>query len=139
MVKKFLSFAFLWFVATSGFAKENGEDALIKQGEALFQSKGCVACHTLTDQRLVGPGLRGVFDRLEKAGKDETWLATYLKNPPAMVEKDPYLQKLHQIYQVVMPNLGLKENEIQALIAYLKVATQPPKASPSETQATQKE
>lgn len=32
------------------------------QGEALFLSKGCNACHLTTDQKLVGPGLKGVMD-----------------------------------------------------------------------------
>jgi mono/diheme cytochrome c family protein len=32
------------------------------QGEQIFKTGDCVACHTTTDQKLVGPGLKGVMD-----------------------------------------------------------------------------
>ncbi len=131
MTMKNLMFLSILLITLTGLTTAAPTDStLVKQGQTLFNTKGCVACHTLTDRRLVGPGLQGLFDRLEAAEKDEEWLATYLKNPPVMVAKDPYLKKLHRIYQVIMPNLGLKEKEIQALIAYLKVVTQVKPASP---------
>jgi cytochrome c len=32
------------------------------RGEALFKEKGCVGCHALTDEKLIGPGLKGLMD-----------------------------------------------------------------------------
>lgn len=32
------------------------------KGEQIFKTGDCVACHTTTDQKLVGPGLKGVMD-----------------------------------------------------------------------------
>ena len=32
------------------------------KGEQIFKTSDCVGCHTTTDQKLVGPGLKGVMD-----------------------------------------------------------------------------
>ncbi|MCU0490393.1 MAG: cytochrome c [Chloroflexaceae bacterium] len=31
------------------------------RGKEVFETNGCTACHTTTDEKLVGPGLRGVL------------------------------------------------------------------------------
>lgn len=41
---------------TEPVAQPSGDPA---RGAELFQTTGCVSCHTTTDQQLVGPGLRG--------------------------------------------------------------------------------
>lgn len=33
----------------------------VSQGELVFQSRGCVGCHSMADNKLVGPGLGGLF------------------------------------------------------------------------------
>lgn len=33
----------------------------VSQGELVFQNKGCKGCHNMNDQKLVGPGLGGLF------------------------------------------------------------------------------
>jgi cytochrome c551/c552 len=45
--------------STGGSAAPAGDPA---KGELVFKSSDCVACHTTTDQKLVGPGLKGVMD-----------------------------------------------------------------------------
>jgi cytochrome c len=32
------------------------------KGEQIFKSGDCVACHATTDQKIVGPGLKGIMD-----------------------------------------------------------------------------
>lgn len=32
------------------------------KGEQVFKTNDCVGCHTTTDEKLVGPGLKGVMD-----------------------------------------------------------------------------
>ncbi|MBE9503584.1 MAG: c-type cytochrome [Proteobacteria bacterium] len=78
-------------------------------GEAVFKKK-CKACHTITEKKKMGPGLKGVFGReSDKAGKlDEAGLTTWLKNPKAVNAK------------AKMPNLKLKDDQIAAVIGYLK-------------------
>ena len=45
--------------AAAPTAEPSGNPA---KGEQVFNSSDCKACHTLTDQKLVGPGLKGVMD-----------------------------------------------------------------------------
>lgn len=40
-------------------AQASGDPA---KGQQVFNSSDCKACHTTTDQKLVGPGLKGVMD-----------------------------------------------------------------------------
>lgn len=72
-------------------------------GEALFQAR-CVACH--------GQGGRGssVAPDISKVGssREATWLSRWLKNPEAVKPG------------AKMPPLGLSDQEIQALVAYLQ-------------------
>lgn len=85
------------------------------KGEELFRSR-CAACHDLGDEDGLGPGLRGVTDRRDKA-----WLARWLKTPDRMLaENDPIASDLFQRYQKLpMPNLRLSDAEADALIDYL--------------------
>jgi cytochrome c len=45
---------------SSGPAAQPSGDAV--KGEQIFKTSDCVGCHTTTDQKLVGPGLKGVMD-----------------------------------------------------------------------------
>lgn len=84
-------------------------------GEALFTAKGCNACHTIGGGDLVGPDLASVTER-----RTEEWLTNWLIAPDQMLTSDPDAQAmLAQYNNVPMPNLGLKPDEVAALIAYL--------------------
>lgn len=54
-----LLFSLLLIVACGGSTAVAGDAA---KGEQIFKTGDCVACHTTTDQKLVGPGLKGVMD-----------------------------------------------------------------------------
>jgi cytochrome c oxidase subunit 2 len=89
--------------------------ALVAQGQQLFLTKGCVGCHmtvAVDAHTMTGPNLAGIGDRTHIASgwlpnTDEN-LARWLHNPQAVKSG------------VLMPNLGLKDDEITALIAYLR-------------------
>ena len=84
-------------------------------GGALFTSKGCIACHTIGGGDLVGPDLSGVTKV-----RTEEWLTKWLTAPDQMLTSDPDAQALLAQYNnVPMPNLGLKPDEVAALIVYL--------------------
>jgi cytochrome c551/c552 len=84
-------------------------------GEALFTSKGCIACHTIGGGDLVGPDLSGVTKV-----RTEEWLTKWLTAPDQMLTSDPDAQALLAQYNnVPMPNLGLTSDEVAALIVYL--------------------
>ena len=71
----------------------------VDRGHRLFVAKGCVTCHV--DVK-AGPTLDG-------RQFDATYLAGFLEKPRRITPSAP----------MVMPNLGLKQREIAALVAYL--------------------
>ncbi len=87
-----------------------------KQGEALFISKGCKACHNLTEVKLVGPGLKGVTAR-----RSLPWMARMILHPEVMVKEDPEAKKLFAALMTPMANQNVApETELPALLAMLK-------------------
>ncbi len=87
-----------------------------KAGEALFISKGCKACHNLTDVKLVGPGLKGVTSR-----RSLPWMARMILHPEVMVKEDPEAKKLFAALMTPMANQNVQPDaELPALLAFLK-------------------
>ena len=68
----------------------------------------------------MGPDLFGVTTRRETA-----WLARWLKEPDEMIEEgDPIAMQLLSRYQELrMPNLGLNDVDVRALIEFLETQT----------------
>jgi len=87
-----------------------------ESGEEIFQSY-CAACHTIGKGKLVGPDLAGVTTR-----REESWLLRQIKEPDALIaENDPIvMQLLQEADNVEMPPLELSDEEVVAVIAYLK-------------------
>lgn len=83
--------------------KPSPEAAAIENGKAVFESV-CAGCHRF-DTKVVGPALNEVVPNY--AGNVE-WLKNFIRNP---VKKNPAYPS--------MPNLGLKEEDIDAVARYL--------------------
>lgn len=84
-------------------------------GAALFQEK-CTACHTIGGGKRVGPDLAGVAQR-----RSNDWLVRWIMHPDQMLAKKDQIAigLLGESAQIPMPNLGVKESEARALIAYI--------------------
>lgn len=92
---------------------------LAKRGRSLFTNKGCTACHTIGKGKSAGPDLAGVTERRSLA-----WLERFLANPTELLETDSTAQALLAEYNNVrMPNVRLKEPEIEALLHYIAQQT----------------
>jgi cytochrome c oxidase subunit 2 len=88
------------------------------EGMKLSVSKGCVACHTTTGLRLVGPSWKDLWARDETTDKgsvkvDENYLRESILQPQAKVVTG---------YQPVMPTFAgqISDQEIDEIIAYIK-------------------
>ena len=84
-------------------------DAEIAYGKALFSAKGCVSCHHHAAVAGSGTFSEGNPD-LTTFRWSADYLRTWLQNPGAVKPATS------------MPNLGLKHDEIEALIAFLSAS-----------------
>ena len=85
-------------------------------GQALF-AKACATCHTIGGGDLVGPDIKDVVKR-----RDRAWLTRFLIAPEKMrAEKDPLVLEISKKYPgVMMPNLGLMEGDVSDLLQYIE-------------------
>jgi cytochrome c oxidase subunit 2 len=86
------------------------------KGEKLFLTKGCRGCHSLqavkAPKGMVGPNLANVGSRSHIAAG---WLANTDENMERWIREPQAVKK-----GVLMPNLGVTEEESRALRAYLR-------------------
>lgn len=99
-----------------------------EEGQAIFQEK-CMACHTIGQGDRVGPDLKGVTAR-----RDRGWLTRWLLAPDQMLAQgDPIATELLKKYKdVPMPNQGLTEGQVAAVIAYLESGAEASAAQPGQ-------
>ena len=75
----------------------------------------CSSCHKLSDERLVGPGWKGVTSRHQPA-----WIMNFITNTDAMIDKDPKVQAQLEICLVRMPNQSLSDDDARALLEFMR-------------------
>ncbi|MCX6292528.1 MAG: c-type cytochrome [Bacteroidetes bacterium] len=104
---------FLFLILILSLGSISGASA--QDGEALFKTN-CAACHAVKD-RVVGPALQGIENR-----RSEEWLLKWVKNSQDVVKSgDEYAVKLFNDFnKVMMPSQNLKDDEIKAILAYVK-------------------
>jgi cytochrome c2 len=73
----------------------------------------CQSCHKLTDEKLVGPGWKGVTAR-----HSPEWIMNFITNTDAMLDKDPKAQAQLEICLVRMPNQNLSDEDARALYEF---------------------
>jgi len=92
-----------------------------QDGAGLFK-KNCAVCHTTTDQKLTGPGLKGVFDRVPKPA--EAWLTAWiLDNQKVIKSGDPYANKIYAEFNKATMTVfegNLTEKDVAAILKYVK-------------------
>lgn len=88
--------------------------AMATEGENIASVK-CTSCHKLTDEKLVGPGWKGVTSR----HKPE-WIMNFITNPDPMIDKDPKVQAMMEICLVRMPNQSLSDKDARSILEYMR-------------------
>ncbi len=91
----------------------------VTQGKEIFEQK-CASCHTIGGGDLAGPDLKGVTQI-----RDREWLIRWIADPDAMIKAgDPIAIQIFEEYnRVPMPNMGLSEEEIVAVLAFIESAS----------------
>jgi hypothetical protein len=87
---------------------------MVADGKAAYELK-CQSCHKLTDEKLVGPGWKGVTTRRQPA-----WILNMITNVDMMLEKDPEAQKLLELCLVRMPNQNIGKDEARSVLEYMR-------------------
>jgi len=88
--------------------------AMAAEGKKVAEVK-CTSCHKPTEEKLVGPGWKGVTTR-----QTPHWIMNFISNPDPMISVDPELQKQLEICLVRMPNQGLNETEARQILEYMR-------------------
>ena len=110
-LKSLFGAVFLFFSFSFGLKAQDGAK-LFKQN--------CAVCHTLTDQKLTGPGLAGVFDRAPKG----PWLHDWIMDNTKLIKSgDAYSNKIYsENGKAAMTVFAgqLTDQDVDAILAYVK-------------------
>jgi hypothetical protein len=84
----------------------------VTEGKGIYELK-CQACHKLTDEKLVGPGWKGVTQK-----RKPEWILNMITNVDMMLETDPEAQRLLEECLVRMPNQNLNLEEARKVLEF---------------------
>ena len=104
--------AILGFFAS--FASVNAQD--LAEGEQIYKNN-CSTCHAVTDEVIVGPGLKGILQR-----RTIDWIVPWVKNPQAVIASgDKYAVDLYNKYNKAQMTAypGYSAAQITSVIAYI--------------------
>ncbi len=119
--------AAIWVFAATNVGAQGDGEARVLQGEAVF-GQTCTICHTIGRGALVGPDLQGVTER-----REESWLKVHIQSPSVhRAQNDPIAMANLETFKFRMPDLGLTEQQVEAVIAYLKTGETGPAAIPAK-------
>ena len=90
------------------------DEKMVADGKSVYEVK-CASCHKLTDEKVVGPGWKGVTDR-----RTPEWIMNFVTNVDEMIEKDPAAQKMLEECLVRMPNQNLSDQDARATLEFMR-------------------
>jgi cytochrome c551/c552 len=84
------------------------------KGKGVYEVK-FASCHKTTDEKLVGPGWKGVTERYAPE-----WIMNFMTNTDEMLNKDPKAQAQLEICLVRMPNQNLSDDDARSLLEFMR-------------------
>jgi len=90
------------------------EQERIPRGQAIYEMK-CQACHKLDDQRVVGPGWKGVTQR-----RKPEWIMNMVTNVEVMLDQDAEAQKLLELCLTRMPNQNVSVGDARDILEFMR-------------------
>ncbi|TWF40639.1 cytochrome c [Chitinophaga polysaccharea] len=88
--------------------------SMAAKGKSIAETK-CFSCHKTSEEKLVGPGWKGVTSR-----HPAYWIMNFITNPDPMINKDPEVQAQLEICLVRMPNQNLAEQEARDIVEFMR-------------------
>ena len=89
------------------------DQAMAEKGHTIYKAN-CTACHKIK-KRYIGPALKGVTKR-----RSPEWIMNMITNTKEMLEKDPVAKALIAEYHAPMAQQQLKDDEVRAIVEYLR-------------------
>jgi len=90
---------------------------LARQGKEIYGAKACNACHDITGKK---QAMGGDLKNITKI-RDLKWLFNFIKDPKSMLKTDGLAkQLLKEFNNIPMPQQGLTDEEVIAIVEYLK-------------------
>jgi cytochrome c551/c552 len=83
-------------------------------GKSIYDLK-CQSCHKLTEDRVVGPGWKGVTQK-----REPHWIMNMITNVDVMLKKDPEAQKLLEQCLVRMPNQNVSKEDARKILEFMR-------------------
>jgi len=90
------------------------DEQMVTAGKKVIDVK-CSSCHKLTEEKLVGPGYKGVTDR-----RTPEWIMNFVTNTEEMIAKDTAAQNMLEVCLVKMPNQSLAETDARAVLEFFR-------------------
>ena len=90
------------------------DHAMAEKGKTTYDVK-CQACHSTGENRVVGPGWKGVTTR-----RKPEWIMNMIMNVDVMLSEDPEAQKLLEQCLVRMPNQNLSKDEAREVLEFMR-------------------
>jgi len=90
------------------------DPAMADKGMVVFNAK-CSACHKITDQKVVGPGLKDVTKR-----RTPEWIMNQITNPVEMEAKDPVGKALLEKHLTQMTFQNVTDDETRQILEYFR-------------------
>lgn len=90
------------------------DQKMVTSGKGIYELK-CQSCHRLTEEKLVGPGWKGVTQK-----RKPVWIMNMITNVDMMLETDPEAQKLLEQCMVRMPNQNISKDEARSVLEFMR-------------------
>ncbi|MCC7332319.1 MAG: c-type cytochrome [Flavobacteriales bacterium] len=103
-------------VKTETATKTEGVSEEVLLGEKVFKAN-CAACHSIGDNKIVGPGLKGINDK-----RKFEWLVKWIQNSPELIASGDADAKaiFEEFNKSPMPPQPVSEADIKAILAYIQ-------------------
>lgn len=90
------------------------DQKMVTAGKSVYELK-CASCHKLTDEKLVGPGWKGVTER-----RKPEWIMNFVTNTDEMLQKNAAAKDLYEVCLVKMPNQNLNDEDARSVLEFAR-------------------